>query len=182
MSAYEEADSVTAEQAARARWFLGRRLQHRMKMPANGGAGLLEAEQLTFTARENCGPGVQDMKPFGVARYSGEAQVYCPSRTPRPLAFALTLPVPRAGHYRLDLYLTQAPDYGIVEVTVDGQPIGAPYDAWAPWVMPSGAVPLGQRTLSAGKHELVFRARTKNPLATAYSLGVDALALVAVGQ
>jgi hypothetical protein len=181
MSIYEEADSLTPEQAARARWFLSHRLAHRMKMPSNGGPGLLEAEALTSTPRENCHPFVQDMKPFGVGRYSEDAQVFCPSRTPRPGAFALTVPVEKAGRYRLELYLTQAPDYGIVELTVDGQRLGDPYDAWAPWVMPSGAVAIGERTLAAGKHELVFRTRAKNAQSTAFNLGVDAVGLVAVG-
>jgi hypothetical protein len=178
MSGYEEADSLTAQQAERARWFLAHRLAHQMKMPTNVGTGLVEAEELAFAAREDCGPWVQDMKPFGVGRFGGDAQIFCSSRTPRPGAFAVTLPVARAGRYRLDLYLTQAPDYGIVEVTVDGRLLGGAYDAWAPWVMPSGPVPLGERVLSAGKHELVFRARRKNDLATAYNLGVDALGLV----
>ena len=75
------------------------------------------------------------------------------------------------------LYTTRAPDYGVLEVLLDGQPLGA-FDAWGLGVLASGAVPLGQRHLPAGKHELRFVVRSKNPASTAYHLGIDAIELV----
>jgi hypothetical protein len=182
MSTYEEADSLTPEQVARARWFLARRLAHKMKLSSNDagrrrGEGVFEAEHLNFSARENCPPVVQEMGLFGAGVFRGGAQVFCLSPQHRPVAFTMTLPVEQAGRYRVELYLTHAPDYGILELAIDGAPLGAPYDAWAPWVSPSGAVTFGERTLSAGKHELLFRARNKNAASTSYGIGVDAIAL-----
>jgi hypothetical protein len=69
----------------------------------------------------------------------------------------------------------------VLEVLLDGRPLGAPFDAWAPAVIASGAIPLGAHKLAAGAHELTLRTRDKNPAATAFHLGVDALELVREG-
>ena len=37
----------------------------------------------------------------------------------------LALPVKQAGKYRLGMQLTKAPDYGIVQLYLDGQKLGA---------------------------------------------------------
>jgi hypothetical protein len=88
------------------------------------------------------------------------------------------LPVASSALQRLDLYATRAPDFGILEVFLDNQPIGVPYDAWAPAVLASGAIPLGPQRLAAGSHELSFLVRRKNPASTGSHLGIDAIALV----
>ncbi|HKO91446.1 MAG TPA: hypothetical protein VJU61_09860, partial [Polyangiaceae bacterium] len=77
-------------------------------------------------------------------------------------------------------YLTRAPDFGILEVLLDGRPIGAAYDAWAPAVLASGAIHFGEHELAAGNHELSFVVRAKNPASEASHIGIDAVALVPV--
>ena len=92
----------------------------------------------------------------------------------------MKLLVARAALQRLDLYATRAPDFGIVEVFLDRQRIGAAIDGWAPAVLPSGAISLGQQRLEAGTHELSFLVRRKNPASTGSYLGIDAIALVPI--
>jgi hypothetical protein len=65
-------------------------------------------------------------------------------------------------------------------VLLDGQPIGSPYDAWAPAVLATGPLSLGERRLPAGAHQLTFLVRSKNAASTAFHLGIDAIALVSV--
>jgi hypothetical protein len=89
----------------------------------------------------------------------------------------LELSVARAGWQRLELYATRAPDFGMVEVLLDGQPL-ASFDAWGLSVVATGALRLGERYLAAGTHELTFVVRRKNPASTGFHLGLDALALV----
>ena len=42
----------------------------------------------------------------------------------------LTVNVPQAGTYDLSAAMTQAHDYGIVGLTVDGTPLGQPFDGY----------------------------------------------------
>ena len=42
----------------------------------------------------------------------------------------LALPVKQAGKYRLGMQLTKAPDYGIVQLYLDGQKLGDPIDLY----------------------------------------------------
>jgi hypothetical protein len=59
------------------------------------------------------------------------------------------LPVIEAGPHEVDLFLTRARDYGVVQASIDGEPLGEPIDLWAgPGVLPSGAIELGRRELS----------------------------------
>lgn len=59
------------------------------------------------------------------------------------------LPVVEAGTHALDLFLTRAPDYGVVQASIDGEPLGEPIDLWArQGVLPSGPIGLGRRELS----------------------------------
>jgi hypothetical protein len=44
-------------------------------------------------------------------------------------------------------------------------------------VLAWGAIPLGQRRLGAGNHELSFLVRRKNPVSSVFHFGIDALVL-----
>lgn len=176
MSYYDERDSLSAAQIRRARWFLELRRAYQMKLPKNRASAALEGERLPLRASSSGQCAAQPMAEFGGGNWSGGEQLFCPSHEPQSVT--LQLPVEQAGLQRLELYTTRAPDYGIVEAFLDGEPLGVAFDAWGLGVLASGAVPLGERHLSAGTHELTFLVRAKNAASTGYHLGVDAVALV----
>jgi hypothetical protein len=179
MSYYDERDSLTGEQIRRLRWFLRERKAYRMKLPKNNPRVALEADELELLSLQNGRCSQQEMDDFGPGNWSASNQLFCGSGAGQ-LSVTLQLPVARSGRQRLDLYLTRAPDFGVVEVLLDGRPIGRPYDAWAPSVLASGRLSLGERRLNRGRHQITFRVRSKNPASTAFNLGVDAIALVPV--
>ena len=84
-----------------------------------------------------------------------------------------------AGEYALNLLATLAPDFGTVQTLIDGKPLGAPVDLYAPLVLPSGSLSIGTMDLTAGTHTLAFRVTGKNDASTDYSLGLDAFTLTA---
>jgi hypothetical protein len=184
MSYYDERDSLSPDQIERVRWFVRERLAHRMKLPRNdtAGAPTLEAEALFVTGAEGCRPRRQAMDPFGAGNWSGATQLSCRSPAGAPVAVTARLSLARRGRYRITLFATRSPDYGIVEVLLDGRPLGAPYDAWAPAVLASGAIPLGEHALARGRHELVFRTRGKNAASSGFHLGIDALTFAPAGR
>jgi hypothetical protein len=177
MSYYEERDSLTREQIQRLRWFVRERQTHHMKLPKNAPAGALEVEQLEIVASAGAHCSIQEMDVFGVGNWSDGRQLFCRSQAAE-LSVTVKLPVARSGLLRLELYATRAPDFGILEVFVDNEPLGAPFDGWAPTVLASGAVPLGALRLAAGSHELSFLVRRKNHASSAFHFGIDALLLV----
>jgi hypothetical protein len=184
MSYYDERDSLTPQQIRRLRWFLHERLAHRLKLPRNEpsahrAATIIEGEELKLVSSRNGSCVVQEMDEFGIGNWSAGGQLFCQSPEGQ-MSVRVQLPVASSGLRRLDLYATRAPDYGVIEVALDGQPLGAPYDAWAPAVLATGAITLGERRLEAGQHELSFLLRRKNPESTAFHLGIDAIALVRV--
>jgi len=176
MSYYEERDSLTREQIRRLLWFVRERHAHHMKLPRNDPAGALEVEQLELVASAGAQCSTQEMEGFGAGNWSDGRQLFCHSRA-REMFVTVKLPVASSALQRLDLYATRAPDFGIVEVFLDNEPIGAPYDGWAPAVLASGAIPLGQQRLAAGSHELSFLVRRRNPASTGSHLGIDTIAL-----
>jgi len=179
MSYYEHVDSLSAQQIRRLRWFLNERRAHHMKLPKNAPRGALEAEGLEVLATQSGHCSAQTMDVFGAGNWSEGRQLFCASQTGQ-LWVRVRLPSSGSGRQRLDLYLTRAPDYGILEVLLDGRPIGAAYDAWAPAVLASGAIHFGEHQLAAGNHELGFVVRARNPASQAFHIGIDAVALVPV--
>ncbi|KAJ3056204.1 hypothetical protein HK102_011234, partial [Quaeritorhiza haematococci] len=109
--------------------------------------GAIEAESLRLrdkTAGEFAG---QDMTPFGDA-WSGSSQLFWIVREPGA-RLDLELPVEKAGPYALWAAFTKAADYGVVQLALDGAPLGKPLDLYAPNVAHSGEVPLGVVDLDA---------------------------------
>lgn len=177
MSYYDQPESLSREQIERLRWTLLERRSHHLKLPRNQPSSALQLEQLEILGQSGGECWAQDMDTFGAGNWSEGRQLFCRSRA-GPQAIRVRLEVERAGLQRLELYATRAPDYGILEVALDGVPLGSAYDAWAPAVLASGAIPLGEVRLEAGSHELSFVSRAKNPASTGFHLGLDALVLL----
>jgi WD40 repeat protein len=138
--------------------------------------GALEAEDLEVLHWADCIYSVQPLS--GPRRWSNGRQLFCRARQGGYVELALD--VAGAGEYALDIYFTRAPDYGRVEVSLDGKQVGAVFDGFHGSVVPSGKVPFGNLPLAAGRHRLRFRAVDKHPQSTGYYLGVDCLVLTPV--
>jgi hypothetical protein len=91
---------------------------------------------------------------------------------------ALAVPVQTAGRYALRVVLTKARDYGIVQLSLDGQKLGEPIDLYNPRVVPSEPIELGEFDLTSGEHQLGVEIVGANPDAVpSYMFGVDQIIL-----
>lgn len=134
-----------------------------------------EAEGLTVLDHKDGDASTQDMAGFG-PNWSGDSQFWFTAHKVGAEA-TLELPVQTTGRYNLAVYFTTAGDYGTTQVLVDGRAIGDPTDCYSQGVKAKGKTALGSLVLSAGSHRITFRAVDKNPKATNYLIGVDAIAL-----
>lgn len=88
-------------------------------------------------------------------------------------ALSFTLPGLQAGTYELLGEFVLASMYGTVEVSVDGRPLGKPFDAYWPGVDAEGElVSFGKVTLAAGDHEVKLTVLGKNDKSTGYLVSV----------
>ena len=178
MSYYFEADSLTLQQADRVRWMAQNYLAHDLLAPSNKGLiNPLEAELLPILQTQDAVNAVQQMAGFGVG-WSADAQVWCGTGAGGFVTFSL--PVSEAGLTQIDLYATQAPDFGTFRFYLDDQLIGGTFDAYAPVVLASGCYSLGSAYLFTGNHRLKIQSSGKNVLSSSYHLGVDAFVLTRV--
>ena len=148
-----------------------------MALPRNTAArDPIEAESLQVLAEEGARTAVQRMSGFGVEKWSDEAQLFVGARENGSVT--LRLPVRRTGRYRLILYATEAPDFGIISVALDGETLGDTIDLYAPMVLPSGAIPLSRVALEEGTHRLTFTSVGKSDASLGFRFGIDAIELL----
>ncbi len=134
--------------------------------------GVFEGENLKIK-----GSSGEDLGEQGLgADWSNHAQIWFRPKKAGAY-FTLELPVDKAGVYTLYAYFTKAVDYGIVQVKLDGKPIGQPFDGYNNGVIRSERISLGTMDLSAGTHELTFQVTGKNARSTSYMVGVDSILL-----
>lgn len=99
-------------------------------------------------------------------------------RAERPGAWVEgTFNVAQGGAYEVAIYYTLAPDYGQVQLLMDGQPVGKPFDGYADRVLRSVRLTLGTVNLEPGRHTLRLEVVGKSPSATGYFCGLDLLEL-----
>lgn len=114
--------------------------------------GVLEGERLKILAKTGGQPQEQDMTGFG-GQWSNDAHLWWINTKPGD-TLDLALPVNNAGNYTVVVQLTKAPDYGIVQLYLDGEKLGEPIDLYHGSVVPSGPMKLTTRQLSRGEHKL----------------------------
>ena len=115
-------------------------------------AGALEGESLKILGKSSDFPlGPQPLQEFGDGQWSGGAQLW--ARPPKVGEYAdLALPVPADGKYQVVVYMTKARDYGIVQFSVNGKPLGRPIDGFEPEkVLATGPMDLGAVELKKGQ-------------------------------
>jgi hypothetical protein len=96
------------------------------------------------------------------------------------MTFALD--APSAGHYVVCANALKAPSYGTARFLLDDQPVGEPFDAWAPQIEGPVLVALGRRALSAGRHSLVVLMSEPARSEKHYYLGLAGVALQPVEE
>jgi hypothetical protein len=74
------------------------------------------------------------------------------------------LPVDKAGNYKVNMQLTKAEDYAIVQLYMDGNKLGGPIDLYNEnGVVNTGALDMGIHELSEGDHKLTVEIVGSNP-------------------
>jgi serine/threonine protein kinase/WD40 repeat protein len=143
--------------------------------------GVHEAENLPVVDSRHCSAKPQ---PTGYwtrpdRRWSNGAHLFC--KCTQQGAFAeLEVTVPATAEYQLEIYFTRAPDYGQVQVAIDGKPVGSVFDGFYHEVAPAGQLAVGNVDLRQGTHRLRFTSVGKNERSTGWHMGVDCLELVPV--
>jgi hypothetical protein len=143
--------------------------------------GALEGEKLEVLSRSAGELAHQDMVGFG-ENWSNDTHLWWTGAAPGA-RLELGIPVAEDGVYRLTAQMTKAPDYGIVQVTLDGKSLGAPIDLYATGVVATGTLDWGEHPLTAGQHSLGLEITGANPQAVkAHMVGLDYVRLETVDQ
>ena len=140
--------------------------------------GAVEGEDLKIV--EKTGDGTTEVQSGAGFKWSGHKQIWWRDGKPGD-KLVLSLPVEKAGKYRLVANLTKAIDYGIVQLSLDDDPLGEPID-----LLNDGVVAkrhqLGTHQLSAGEHKLTVEITGANPDAVKrHMFGLDYLKLEPAG-
>ncbi len=176
MSDYDAAKSLSPTQIKWVQWAARTRQKSGMATPTNIAAPPpYKVDKLKIAAKQSAETSAQKLAGWNAARWNDGSQLLCAAKKGGSLTFTLT--VEEDGDYRFALYATQAPDFGIVKITLDDKPLGSLYDGWAPYVMPTGKIELGQAALKKGPHRLRFEAVDKYELASDYHFGLDGLSV-----
>lgn len=141
--------------------------------------GALEGEAIAATAKASAGAvKPQNMKNFTGGQWSGGAQfLWTGGKVDDHIEFEIT--APEKGAHNLEIVLTRAPDFAIVQLALDGKDLGAPIDLYAAKVGTTGVLqrPLGE--IIAGAHKLTLRITGTNPNAVQKRyVGLDYVRLV----
>lgn len=136
--------------------------------------GAIEGESL---AVKSCSGGRHEVQELGDELFSdGKQRWWMDGQVGDELT--LVLPVPKAGRYRIKAQFCTAADYGIVQVHLAGQKLGAPIDLFHKGIKASGAKELGILELPAGDVALVLEVTGRNPEAVDRRMvGLDYLLL-----
>lgn len=136
--------------------------------------GVLEGESLKVLAKSGGNPHVQGMAGFRDGRWSNGAQLWWTGGKPGH-ALTLAIPVAETGRYALKAVLTQARDYGVIDVALDGKPVTKAWDGYNfPAAIVTDELDWGTHEITAGEHQLTLTITGANPQAVkSYMVGVD---------
>jgi hypothetical protein len=142
--------------------------------------GALEGESLKVLGKSSDFPlGPQDLRPFAEGQWSGDAHLWGQPGKVGEWA-DLAVPVPADGKYQVVVYLTKARDYGVVQFSLDGKPLGKPIDGYEPEkVVSTGPTNLGTMELKKGNAVLRVEVVGTNEKAIGakYMWGLDCVVL-----
>jgi hypothetical protein len=140
----------------------------------------LEGEHLRILGKSGEFPlSPQQMAGFKDGAWSGNAQLW--SSPARVGDWAdLIVPVAVKGRYRLRVRLTKAPDYGMVQFSIEGKPLGQPFDGYlADTVINAEPLDLGIVELKKGAATLRITVVGTNPksIGARHMWGIDRIVL-----
>ena len=87
------------------------------------------------------------------------------------------LDVADADNYGLTAALVKGPNFGIVQLFIDGRQLGGTYDLYAATNVRADPISLGAYALSEGRHILTMKVVGKNDASTDFLGGIDLLVL-----
>ena len=139
----------------------------------------LEGEAMKIVGKTDGNAVSQGMGGFTKDRWSGNDHLWWTGAGPGA-KLELELPVAKDGTYDIELVLTMARDYGIVQVLIDDEPLGGPLDCFNdPDVITTGVLSLPTKDLKTGSHKLGLQIVGANPKAAkAFMVGLDCVRLV----
>ncbi len=126
---------------------------------------------------------LQPTESFASGRWSRDGHMLA-LRAQRGDWIDLALPELAPGAYHLDVFLSRAPDYGIVTFELNRSLLGDPIDLWnLGEVVPSQSIALGEVRLVEGRNVLRMTVIETNSASSPphYQFAIDGLRLVAVG-
>jgi putative heme-binding domain-containing protein len=141
-------------------------------------AGAIEGESIKVLGKTDGAASSQGMDSFKADRWSGNHQLWWTGqKVGSQLDMEVT--VEQDDVYLVEIVLTRARDYGVVELLLDGKSMGGAIDCYvADRVDTTGVLQLGPIPLSAGAHRLSARVVGKNPRSTGTRFGLDHLRFV----
>lgn len=116
----------------------------------------------------------QDMSPFRADRWSGDSQLFWTGGRPGD---KLTVDLPEfTGTIDVEIVLTCARDYGIVQLSLDENPLGNPIDLYEADVVTTGLLSFSKLAVTGKKHTLSVQIAGTNPKAKkSYMVAIDYL-------
>jgi hypothetical protein len=136
--------------------------------PAILGPGTAEGIWARVLETHACEYRAQDLG----SNYSGGHQFWVqPSNRDAWVDIAIGLREART--YEFEIRYTKSWDYAVIQAFLDGKPMGARIDTYAPSVMLGDPVVLGKLALEAGQHVLRFQAVDHNEKSEGYLMGID---------
>jgi hypothetical protein len=136
----------------------------------------LEGENLKVIKVTNGKIQQQKMHMFG-SEWSGDTQLWWTGANPGDV-LELSVPVVKTGKYKLEIQLTKAADYGVVQLYLDGKELGKPIDLYSDKVVPVKIQEKSGHKLEKGEHILgveIIGANQKS--IKGYMFGIDYLLL-----
>ena len=138
----------------------------------------LEGEAMKIVGKTGGNAASQGMGGFPKDKWSGTDHLWWTGAAPGA-RLELEFPVTADGAYDIEVVLTMARDYGIVQLMIDGEALGGPVDCYDVDVVTTGVLSYGPKKLTAGTHKLGLQIVGANPNAVkGYMVGVDYIRLV----
>ncbi len=144
--------------------------------------GAIEGEDLGILGfQSKAGKSARPYMQFLMPNFSGDHMLSFDSGGEGELSVAV--PVKEAGTYTVKMHYVRAPDYGTVQLNINGDPIGEPIDTYLRTddltrpVWPPKEFVFSGASLEAGLNVFKFMINSKNKESDGYKMGIDCLLL-----
>lgn len=176
MSYYQPRSQLTPMQIIRIRFIAALRSRNGSLIPSNQDAvSSIQFEDLPLIYRFWCDPQLKDMFSYLQRGWIGNKFLNIPSGYGSICIFKFS--VPETKTYEMALYATKMPDYGVVEISMDGWLLNDGIDLYSLYPLPTGPVSFGTVWINEGDHELSFKVIRKAVESQNYNFGLDAITI-----